>query len=198
MKNTKNSSTICHPELVSGSCRLLNKERSRIKYGMTLFTNNAAFTLIELLVVVLIIGILAAVALPQYQKAVVKARAVEVLSAAENTIKAVEVAILDAGYVPNLGKNDLVIDVPYDKIKGVTTEVQCNRSSRGCYITFYGNFVNASVSIFRHSDGHWERVCGYCPSNKKSVAFCEYFKSAGYEIGTDFDWCEGGYFYQGS
>ena len=60
------------------------------------------FTLIELLVVVLIIGILSAVALPQYQKAVAKARfAAEVIPAVDAFKKGSDAFLLENGGYPS-------------------------------------------------------------------------------------------------
>ncbi len=59
-----------------------------------------AFTLIELLVVVLIIGILAAVAVPQYQKAIEKTKAVQAWAMLDATWKAAQIYHLNNGTWP--------------------------------------------------------------------------------------------------
>ena len=72
------------------------------------------FTLIELLVVVLIIGILAAVALPQYQKAVMKSRATEALVLANSLQKAFDVHVLETG-IDDYDDAYLFLDIEFPK-----------------------------------------------------------------------------------
>lgn len=73
------------------------------------------FTLVELLVVVLIIGILAAIALPQYKKAVEKARMSEGITMVEKIAEAQQrYYLVNNTYTRDI--NDLDLDIPGEDV----------------------------------------------------------------------------------
>lgn len=129
------------------------------------------FTLIELLVVVLVIGILAAVAVPQYQKAVKKAELSRVLFVARSLLQAEESYFLANGeYTTDLTKLD--IDMPIDNCNYYHNEkaeyYKCSEGKNGLWT--YGVFdgpTNVQVGIkniryveFFQDDDVWQAQKG--------------------------------------
>ena len=86
------------------------------------------FTLIELLVVVLIIGILAAVALPQYQKVVWKSRNAQLKQLVKTVAQAEQAYYMANGrYAANF--DELAIDLPLTS--GTTANTTCGTNVQG-------------------------------------------------------------------
>ncbi len=132
------------------------------------------FTLIELLVVVLIIGILAAVALPQYEKAVRKARLSEVATTFNSISKGIDMWLLENGYPSSTvwfsgngtDNKHTKLDIEqscstedtnscYSKVG--KWEYTCGAS--GCIINLYTNY-NADKTFGKSwfgSSFHWEK-----------------------------------------
>ena len=108
----------------------------------------AGFTLIELLVVVLIIGILAAIALPQYQKAVEKSRLTEVLHNAKVVEDCFDWYILEHGLPSSGYVNWWDIDCPVEiDLGGWNEDSRSYKTKNFEYQNFFCNKDMCSMEV---------------------------------------------------
>ena len=144
---------------------------------MTHKNTRRGFTLIELLVVVLIIGILAAVALPQYQKAVEKSRAVQALTLGKYIAEQKELFFLSNGYYPSTWQ-ELNMETPNVKdwtfliYQNINVQVQYKKFSMD--LRFFVNrpkSSNSSADVFVPLAGKY--ICVVLPTDQEGVQLCQ-------------------------
>ncbi len=135
--------------------------------------NNKAFTLIELLVVVLIIGILSAIALPQYTQAVEKSRAAEALSNIGSFQRAVQIWNLAnttiSGTFTGNGSHvgELDISVPDDWVQGTSSMIAASSpSTKSCSKNFCYEILDTRVKAYRRGSSTYKYGIWYNMSNR--------------------------------
>lgn len=115
------------------------------------------FTLIELLVVVLIIGILAAIALPQYEKAVSKARGTEAMTSAKALSDALNVYYLAARkYTSNIKELDIRVEVGSasgEGLKHFTVDFSSCQNASTCTISYTPRDASAAILTYTLARG---------------------------------------------
>ncbi|MBP5616455.1 MAG: prepilin-type N-terminal cleavage/methylation domain-containing protein [Elusimicrobiaceae bacterium] len=164
------------------------------------------FTLIELLVVVLIIGILAAVALPQYQFAVEKSKVTEAILLIKSMEQAIDLYVLENGIPPNdtyfVGKGS-GIPLSVDLV----SHMNCNTYTTGCigknfdlFADYNDSFTIGMSRITQESwvpgdmdsyilhslktnpEDSWTHRCSAYRSDKIATKICNHLATQGWDV----------------
>jgi len=158
------------------------------------------FTLIELLVVVLIIGILSAVALPQYTKAVEKSRIAEAVLTLSSLQKAADRFALaqscdDGGcitwgpFLGDNGPNNGNFDIDYNHLDCSYNSGYGCASKHFSYSAVYADVWNISatrlsgdytltVRRIPFANGEWSKSCS--STTAKGAAICKIMSAEGW------------------
>ena len=146
------------------------------------------FTLIELLVVVLIIGILAAVALPQYKVAVEKARTVEAMTVLKTVKDAQERYYLaNGGYASSF--EELDIDLP-----GTSQTIHRIKLASGWYVltdsdySYAFNKTATNTLVFGYTHRYTPDY-RYCQAKQNDTVANQVCKSLGGKTPVDSTGC---------
>ena len=132
--------------------------------------NNKGFTLIELLVVVLIIGILAAIALPQYTKAVERSRTAEAMQHLGDLATAQSIYFMVnnsfAGDIGTLNGGDITVPAlsansSFEDLEWIPVAVSGTKPAgiKMAVKRRNGMYGNAELRITVRQDGSIEKEC---------------------------------------